>query len=67
MTLVDFGSNPSLAKVTLLGKKKKNPQSEQTLYKFNDINEYIYVRKFILVLYPRIRLCITIALPNPES
>lgn len=31
MTLVGFGSNTSLAKVTLLEKQTKNSQSEQTL------------------------------------
>lgn len=30
MTFMGFGSNPSLAKVTLQEKQTKNPQSEQT-------------------------------------
>lgn len=31
MAFMGFGSNPSLAKVTLQEKQTKNPQSEQTL------------------------------------
>lgn len=31
MAFMGFGSNPSLAKVTLQEKQTKNPQNEQTL------------------------------------
>lgn len=43
MTPMGFGSNPSLAKVTLLEEQTKIPKVNRLCEKFNYINEYIYM------------------------